>query len=81
MIHDAVWLYFGFTLSIRDVEELLAQRGIEASKSQAQAQRFLAIHAAVYNCFNVQYHLIRRPTLRQFRAVAHQVWAEAAVAA
>ena len=24
----AVWLYFRFTLSIRDVEELLAQRGI-----------------------------------------------------
>ena len=28
----AVWLYFRFTLSIRDVEELLAQRGIEVSR-------------------------------------------------
>ena len=28
----AVWLYFHFTLSIRDVEELLAQRGIEVSR-------------------------------------------------
>lgn len=27
----AVWLYFRFTLSFRDVEELLAQRGIEVS--------------------------------------------------
>jgi putative transposase len=27
----AVWLYFRFTLSLRDVEELLAQRGIEVS--------------------------------------------------
>ena len=27
----AVWLYFRFTLSFRDVEEMLAQRGIEAS--------------------------------------------------
>lgn len=26
----AVWLYFRFTPSVRDVEELLAQRGIEA---------------------------------------------------
>jgi transposase-like protein len=27
----AVWLYFRFTLSFRDVEEMLAQRGIDAS--------------------------------------------------
>lgn len=27
----AVWLYFRFTLSLRDVEELLAQRGVEVS--------------------------------------------------
>ena len=27
VIRYAVWLYFRFTLSIRDVEELLAQRG------------------------------------------------------
>ena len=26
-----VWLYFRFTLSFRDVEEMLAQRGIEES--------------------------------------------------
>ena len=31
MIRHAVWLYFRFTLSFRDVEELLAQRGIEFS--------------------------------------------------
>ena len=29
VICHAVWLYFRFTLSFRDVEELLAQRGIE----------------------------------------------------
>ena len=32
VIGYAVWLYFRFTLSARDVEELLAQRGIEASR-------------------------------------------------
>jgi transposase-like protein len=32
VIRHAVWLYFRFTLSIRDVEELLAQRGIEVSR-------------------------------------------------
>ena len=30
-IRHAVWLYFRFTLSLRDVEELLAQRGMEVS--------------------------------------------------
>ena len=28
IINHAVWLYFRFSLSFRDVEELLAQRGI-----------------------------------------------------
>jgi len=32
VIRYAVWLYFRFTLSIRDVEELLAQRWIDASR-------------------------------------------------
>jgi len=31
VIRQVVWLYFRFTLSFRDVEELLAQRGIEVS--------------------------------------------------
>src|ERR687898_1511281 len=31
IIRHAVWLYLRFTLSYRDVEELLAERGIEAS--------------------------------------------------
>src|ERR1700761_9594852 len=31
VIRYAVWLYFRFTLSLRDVEELLAQRGIDVS--------------------------------------------------
>ncbi len=50
-------------------------------KSQGQAQRFLAVHAAVYNTFNTQPHLIRRPTLRLFRAAAHEAWAAATRAA
>ena len=31
VIRHAVWLYFRFSLSLRDVEEMLAQRGIEVS--------------------------------------------------
>ena len=31
VIRHAVWLYLRFTLSYRDVEDLLAERGVEAS--------------------------------------------------
>src|SRR3954466_8697812 len=31
IIQHAVWLYLRFTLSYRDVEELLAERGLEVS--------------------------------------------------
>src|ERR1700722_4120986 len=31
IIQHAIWLYLPFTLSHRDVEELLAERGLEAS--------------------------------------------------
>ena len=31
LIRHAVWLYFRFSLSFRDVEELLVQRGIDVS--------------------------------------------------
>jgi putative transposase len=31
VIHQAIWLYLRFTLSIRDVEDLLAEREIPAS--------------------------------------------------
>ena len=50
-------------------------------KSQASAQRFLTTHAAVYNTFYIQPHLIRRPTLRQFRSAAHDAWTAATAAA
>ena len=44
------------------------ERKQQKFKSRASAQRFLATHAAVYNVFNLQPHLIRRLNLRQFRA-------------
>ena len=49
-------------------------------KSAKSAQRFLSIHAAVYNAFNVQRHLISRRTLRQFRSEAMDVWQTATTA-
>jgi transposase-like protein len=57
------------------------ERKMQGFKSAKSAQRFISVHAAVYNAFNVQRHLISRPTHRQFRTAAHQSWSEAAVAA
>ena len=47
------------------------ERKMQGFKSIKSAQRFVSVHAAVYNTFNVQRHLIRRPTHRQFRTAAH----------
>jgi hypothetical protein len=41
-------------------------------KSAGSAQRFLSIHATIYNTFNVQRHLISARTHRAFRASAIQ---------
>ena len=53
------------------------ERQQQGFKSQASAQRFLTTHAAIYNTFNIQRHLISRPTLRRFRAEAQAAWAAA----
>jgi putative transposase len=50
---------------------------MQGFKSAASAQRFVSVHAAVYNVFNVQRHLISRATLRRFRAAAHHAWNDA----
>jgi putative transposase len=54
------------------------ERKMLGFKSQASAQRFFTSQAAIYNCFDVQRHLISRPTLRLFRARADSAWATAA---
>ena len=53
------------------------ERKMQRFKSQASAQRFLTTHAAIYNTFYTQPHLISRPTLRRFRGEALRVWNEA----
>ena len=50
-------------------------------KSPGSAQRFLAVHAAAHNTFNLQRHLVSRRTLRVFRANAAQEWKHATAAA
>jgi transposase-like protein len=57
------------------------ERKMQRFKSPGSAQRFLAAHAAVYNTFNIQRHLISRRTLRRFRASAMEQWQAATASA
>jgi transposase-like protein len=50
-------------------------------KSPGSAQRFVSLHPAVYNTFNLQRHLVSRRTLRIFRAQAMAAWLFATMAA
>jgi hypothetical protein len=112
IICRAAWLYLRFTLSYRDVEDLLAARAwASATRPSAAGSRSLVrrsreicdirapdlmvsgtsmkwsyrsmavpTHAAVYNTFNVQRHLISRPTLRRVRRKAMRTWNAATAA-
>jgi putative transposase len=57
------------------------ERKQQRFKSPGSAQRFLSMHAAVHNTFNLQRHLVSRRTLRTFRAEAMQAWQIATAAA
>jgi transposase-like protein len=57
------------------------ERKMQRFKSAGSAQRFLSIHAAVQNTFNLQRHLVSRRTLRHFRAEAGEHWTAATAAA
>src|SRR6202045_860732 len=57
------------------------ERKMQRFQSARSAQRFLSIHAAVHNTFNLQRHLVSRATLRTFRAEAAAQWQDAVAAA
>ncbi len=92
IIQRAVWIYLRFTLSFRDVEELLAERGITVAYESIRrwvltfgpsiARRLRAgrpkPHAAIYNIFTIPRHLTTARTHRLFRAEAFEVWRNAA---
>ena len=56
------------------------ERKLQRFKSPGSAQRFLSAHAAVYNTFNVQRHLVSRKTLRVLQEEALHTWRTATAA-
>jgi putative transposase len=57
------------------------ERRMKRFKSPGSVQRLLSTHAAVYNVFYIQRHLISRRTLRMFRDQTMLTWRQATVAA
>jgi putative transposase len=50
------------------------ERRMQRFKSPGSAQRFVSTHAAIYNTFYTQRHLISRRTLRELRTAAMEEW-------
>src|SRR3712207_4967742 len=57
------------------------ERKMQRFKSPGSAQRFVSMHSAACNTFNVQRHLISRRTLKTCRAAGMVQWHAAAMAA
>ena len=57
------------------------ERKLQRFKLARSTQRFLSMHVAVQNTFNLQRHLVSRSTLRIFRAEAAAQWLDAVAAA
>jgi putative transposase len=55
------------------------ERGMRRFKSMKQAQRFLNVHAAVYNFFNLGRHLVSAVNYRYFRLRSFASWKNAAM--
>ena len=53
------------------------ERGMRKFKSAGQAQKFLSVHAAVYNLFNLGRHLVRAQHYKNLRVSAFNEWSGA----
>ena len=53
------------------------ERGVRRFKSMVQAQRFVTVHAAVSNLFNLGRHLVRAQHYRKLRIGAFEEWSSA----
>src|ERR1700752_2989619 len=84
IIQHAVWLYLRFTLSYRDVEELLAERGLDISYETVRcwvlkfgpviARRLRRCRPRPSNCWHLDEMVVRIAGERMYlwRAVDHE---------
>ena len=49
-------------------------------KSDVQAQRFLGVHSAIYNLFNLGRHMLKARHYRELRQRAFASWIQVAAA-
>ena len=76
-IHDTTQ-YANNRVEVSHQPTRVRERGMRCFKSTQQAQRFLSIHAMVYNLFNLGRHLISAEYYRLLRQRALMSWKEAA---
>ena len=80
IIRLAVILYIRFPLSLRSVEDLLRERGIEIShetvrfRRMRSLQKFASVHASVHNLFPTERHPQNRNHYKLTRAAALAEW-------
>ncbi len=72
-IHDASQ-YANNRAELSHQPTRVRERGMRRFKSTQQAQRFLTVHAAVYNLFNLGRHLVSAKNYRFFRLRASASW-------
>ena len=73
-------MYIRFPLSLRNVEDLLHERGIDICHETVRfrrtrtLQKFASVHASVSNHFNQERSLSSRDNFKNNRAVARAEW-------
>ncbi|MEO7248375.1 MAG: hypothetical protein ABIW31_07945 [Novosphingobium sp.] len=76
-------MYVKYPLSLRNVEDLLFERGIDLChetvamlrfRQMKSLQKFASVHANVHNHFNQERHLADRQTYKERRSTALAEW-------
>lgn len=91
IIQLAVMMYVRFPLSLRNVEDLLHERGIDICHETVRhwvdrfgtlrsLQKFVSVHSSVYNHFNLERHINTRIRFKQKRDAALREWRDLLVA-